>query len=145
MEKGSRNLSTRTALWISLRRFSLLLGATAILGCGAEGEAPDGSTESLTDGSEPSSLASPDPASWSCHRYGDIADASGDSYDSNAVRVAERYLEETMESALKERGLPVEEGEQARSRWSILLAEICVEWPDLPLEVAAQRVAEELP
>jgi hypothetical protein len=122
----------------------LFVGAGAVLGCGAETEGP-GSTEALAVGAGPSSLVSEDPAAWTCQRYGDVADESGDSYDSNAVRSAEQYLVESVRAALTERGIdPDVENEVLPARWAGLLSEVCVEWPDLLLEAAAVRVAEAL-
>jgi hypothetical protein len=139
MENGSRDLMTGAAVCCCL-----LVGSTVLLSCRSESEEPDGSAEALAAGTEPEPLSSADPASWSCQRYGDVADESGDSYDRNAVHTADEYLEEATLAAMRERGLPLED-EEAPPRWRVLLGEICVEWPDLPLEVAVQRVADELP
>jgi hypothetical protein len=85
------------------------------------------------------------PSGWSCQRYGDVADDSSDSFDSNAVEEAEQYLEETVGAVLGERGLSAAPEELEGARMVGLLTEICMESPDLLLEAAALRVADGLP
>ena len=122
----------------------LILGSGTSLACAA-------AEEPLSDDGRPaidrsvSGLDSQHPSSWSCQRYGDVADTTGDSYDGNAVRRAEAYLFETVAGLLTERGITVEGEEPIPERWIGLLAEICVEAPDMTLEAAARRVADGLP
>lgn len=121
----------------------LLTGAVALATCGCAAEEPDDAAAAFSIADEPT--RSTDPASWSCQRYGDVADRTGDSFDLNAVREAEQYLVESVTAALGERGIEPEVGDEPPDRWTGLLSEICAEWPDLVLEAAVGRVAEGLP
>lgn len=125
-------------------RCCVLLGAVAVVACGGDRRAPGGD-QTVVLASEPRALAEEDPAEWSCQRYGDVADENSDSYDDAASRRAERYMLERVKATLGERGIEPEVGDEPPARWTGLLDDICVEWPDLVLEAAAGRVAEGLP
>jgi hypothetical protein len=119
-----------------------------MLACGPGAERPEEPARaegaSGTPASAVSSRVPEDPSGWSCQRYGDVTDEAGDSYDSQAAERAERYLVETVSTALRERGLEVEPDQLDRGRMVGLLSEICMEAPDLLLEVATPRVVDGL-
>ncbi|HVS14043.1 MAG TPA: hypothetical protein VMV46_08965 [Thermoanaerobaculia bacterium] len=127
-------------------RWFLILGCGALLACGSGDEAGDGSAVAA---GAPVRSAAPrvaeHPSGWSCQRYGDVADQSGDSYDSLAAGRAEEYLAEVVTRVRGERGIETDPDQLDRGRMVGLLSEICMESPDLLLEVAVLRVAEGLP